>query len=310
MAATRARELLILPRLDAPARGSPWIALLDLSLAELPALALGHLSPEIGPFEAGKENAQARGVFTTEAAIIAERQRRIVWLAPSRNEDAAGPALQAEVPEVLPTHADSALQEDHVVPAIQGGRERGIILHKLIEEVLTGETSETELNLMARAEVLIRAMGRLSADEPARGLAPAELAACVARALALPEIFALRSRLLPEVPVYASVSTAEQEEVAAGIADAIAFGDDGTPQVVVDWKTDVAPAPETLEHYREQVRAYLDVTEVERGLIVLATLGVIIPVERRQLFDKRRQDKSKNISFLKRVTVGAEDLLT
>ena len=82
------------------------------------------------------------------------------------------------------------------------------------------------------------------------------------------------------------------------------------PQVVVDWKTDVAPAPETLEHYREQVRAYLDVTEVERGLIVLATLGVIIPVERRQLFDKRRQDKSKNISFLKRVTVGAEDLLT
>ena len=85
--------------------------------------------------------------------------------------------------------------------------------------------------------------------------------------------------------------------MAAGIADAIAFGDDGTPQVVVDWKTDVAPAPETLEHYREQVRAYLDVTEVERGLIVLATLGVIIPVERRQLFDKRRQDKSKNISF-------------
>ena len=64
VAATRARELLILPRLDAPARGSPWIALLDLSLAELPALALGHLSPEIGPFEAGKENAQARGVFT------------------------------------------------------------------------------------------------------------------------------------------------------------------------------------------------------------------------------------------------------
>ena len=215
------------------------------------------------------------------------------------------------MPEVLPTHADSALQEDHVVPAIQGGRERGIILHKLIEQVLTGETSETELNLMARAEVLIRAMGRLSADEPARGLAPAELAACVARALALPEIFALRSRLLPEVPVYASVSTAEQEEVAAGIADAIAFGDDGTPASGGGRLEDyVAPAPETLEHYREQVRAYLDVTEVERGLIVLATLAVIIPVQRRQLFDERRQDKSKNISFLKRVTVGAEDLLT
>jgi exodeoxyribonuclease-5 len=114
------------------------------------------------------------------------------------------------VPEVLPTDADGAPVVDRVVPAVQGGRERGIILHKLIEEVLTGETAETEPDIMARAEVLIRAMGRLVADDPARGLAPAELAACVARALALPEIVVLRPLLLPEVPVYASVSAAEE----------------------------------------------------------------------------------------------------
>ena len=72
----------------------------------------------------------------------------------------------------------------------------------------------------------------------------------------------------------------EQEKATAGIADAVAFGADGAPQVVVDWKSDVAPARETLEHYHAQVRAYLDTTQAERGLIVLATSGVVIPVTR------------------------------
>jgi hypothetical protein len=134
--------------------------------------------------------------------------------------------------------------------------------------------------LVARAEALIRALGQPVAHDPAQGLVPAELAACVARALALPEIVALRPGLLPEFPVYASTLTEEQEEATVGIADAIAFGADGAPQVVVDWKSDVAPAPETIEHYRAQVRAYLDITATERGLIVLATTGVIIPVVR------------------------------
>lgn len=38
VAATRARELLVLPRLDVEPPGSAWIGLLDLGLAELPPL--------------------------------------------------------------------------------------------------------------------------------------------------------------------------------------------------------------------------------------------------------------------------------
>ena len=60
-----------------------------------------------------------------------------------------------------------------------------------------------------------------------------------------------------------------------GIADAIAFGPDGAPQVVIDWKSDVNLAPETLEHYRAQIRAYLDATGAERGLIVAVTSGIV-----------------------------------
>ena len=279
VAATRARELLVLPRLDVAAKGSAWISLLDLSLAELPALDLSHLPPEIGSERADAKNAQTREIFAAEAEMIAERRQRIVWLAPSRDENVTAPALHAELPDILVTDVDASV-EDGLPPTIQGGRQRGVILHKLIEEVLTGETAETEPALVTRAEALIRAIGQTVAHDPAQGLVPAELAACVIRALALPEIVALRPGLIPEFPVYASASTEEQEEATAGITDAIAFGADGAPQVIVDWKSDVAPAPETLEHYRAQVRAYLDMTRAERGIIVLATSGTVIPVRR------------------------------
>lgn len=280
VAATRARELLVLPRLDVASKGSAWISLLDLSLEDLPALDLGHLPPEIGLGAEGAQNMQTREIFAAEAAIIADHRQRIVWLAPSRDESVTGPALHAEMPEILVADVDGAPVEDGAIPTIQGGRERGVLLHKLIEEVLTSETAETETALVARAEALIRAIGRPIANDPAQGLVPAELAGCVARALALPEIVALRPRLLPEFPVYATTTTDEREEAMAGVADAIAVDDNGAPQVVVDWKSDVAPAPETLEHYRAQVRAYLNMTETERGLIILVTSGLVIPVTR------------------------------
>ena len=112
---------------------------------------------------------------------------------------------------------------------------------------------------------------------------PAELAGCVIRALSAPEVAALRPRLMPEIPVYASTALQDHEEATAGIADAIAVSPDGKPLVVIDWKSDVAPTPEMLEHYRSQVRAYLDITDAERGLIVLATTGRVISVARESL---------------------------
>ncbi|MDD9994159.1 MAG: hypothetical protein OXS35_00215, partial [Dehalococcoidia bacterium] len=75
-----------------------------------------------------------------------------------------------------------------------------------------------------------------------------------------PEVSSLRPRLRPEFPVYASAVTDTYEEAMAGVADAIAVDANGTPQVVIDWKSDVDPSTEALEHYRGQVRAYLDMT--------------------------------------------------
>ena len=67
----------------------------------------------------------------------------------------------------------------------------------------------------------------------------------------------------------------------AGIADAIALDAEGRPRVVVDWKSDVDPAPETVEHYRAQVRTYLDMTGAKRGLIVMMTSGRVVEIRGR-----------------------------
>lgn len=278
VAATRARELLVLPRLDATPSKSAWIGLVDLSLADLPGLDVSHLPADLTAAGAGAGNTQTRASFAAEAEAIAAAQKRLSWLAPSRDENAAGIVLREEEPALWTGSTDDQPLEREASALVQGGRERGLILHKLMEEVLTGETPGAEAALIERAEVLIRALGKSPVVDPATGLSAQELAACVARTLALPDIAALRPSLLAEFPVYSVQATDRVETATAGIADALTLTAEGNPEVVVDWKSDVTPAPGTIDHYRAQVRAYLDMTGAERGLIVLMTSGEVIPV--------------------------------
>lgn len=278
VAATRARDLLVLPRLDTTPSKSAWIGLLDLSLAGLPRLDVSHLpigAPNAG---VGPGNVQTRDIFAAEAAAIAVRQTHLTWLVPSRDESASGAVLQEEDAGIWLGGADDQLGDLGTIATIQGGRERGLILHKLMEEVLTGETDEATAALTERAGDLIRELGQSAVADPAAGLSAKELADCVGRTLALPEIAALRLGLLAEFPVYAARSDDGIETATAGIADALTFTAEGRPAVVVDWKSDVNPDAETLDHYRSQVRAYLDMTGAERGLIVLMTTGTVIGV--------------------------------
>lgn len=278
VAATRARELLVLPRLDTTPSKSAWIGLLDLSLADLPGLDVSHLPLGEAGAGAGAGNVQTRDIFAAEAAAIAARQTRLTWLAPSRDESASGAVLREEEAGIWMGSADDQPRELQATVVVQGGRERGLILHKLMEEVLTGETDAAAAALTDRAGELIQALGRSPVADPATGLSAEELASCVIRTLALAEIAALRPALLAEFPVYAARADDGEETATAGIADALTLTADGRAAVVVDWKSDVNPDPQTLDHYRSQVRAYLDMTGAERGLIVLMTTGAIITV--------------------------------
>jgi hypothetical protein len=121
---------------------------------------------------------------------------------------------------VLP-HPD--LQEMPTTELPPGGRGRGLVLHKMIEEVLTGETAEGMPALAVRAAELSATCG-FDIDR----LDPDELAATVVRTLTLPAITTLRPRLIPEFGVHASFETSGEERVISGIADAIAFAPDGS----------------------------------------------------------------------------------
>lgn len=278
VAATRARQLLILPRLDVSPSKSAWISLIDLSLAELPAIDPGEL-PERVPSPAEEAgNTQTREIFAAEAEQILRRKVQLTWLTPSRSEDASGPVIVAEEPDLWTDADDQQPEELPPQLAIQGSRERGLILHKLMEEVLTGETFDNLGSLTERAKELIVQFDRTAVRDAAAGLSAEELASCVDKTLKLDPIAAVRGELIAEFPVFSSHAADGNEYATSGIADALTLTPEGKPGTIVDWKSDVAPDAASLEHYRGQVRAYLDMTGAERGMIVLMTRGEIIEV--------------------------------
>jgi exodeoxyribonuclease-5 len=212
-----------------------------------------------------------------EAARIAEAARTIRWHQPSLHEG----AIPLEVEEVSIYASPEAVADQPPVvekPDIQGGQTRGLLLHKLIEEVLSGETAESEAALTLRAAELLGQMGMPDAYQPADGPSSPELAASVLRGLKVPEVEALRPRLLPEVPVYSGLAEGNAMTLTAGIADAVAVDAAGKITDVIDWKSDVAPAATMIALYRQQVKDYLGATGAVSGLIVFLTTGQAVKV--------------------------------
>ena len=108
-----------------------------------------------------------------------------------------------------------------------------------------------------------------------KGLSSDEMATTVMRTLKLPEIQALRPRLVPEFRVYASAIEGCEETLTAGVADAVAINEEGRIDVVVDWKSDVNPGAGQIAMYQNQVRDYLRSTAAQTGLIVFLGSGRI-----------------------------------
>jgi ATP-dependent exoDNAse (exonuclease V) beta subunit len=279
VATTRARELMIIPRIDVAASSTAWRALVDLDVASLPAYPLPDEVASLAPAEDEAQNQQTPEVFREEAATVAAAKRDLVWTAPSRDEGVGKPLVQKESSEVFSV-SSSGTAHDAGLPslAIQGGRERGLILHKLLEEVLTGETADDTVSLTSRAAELAGMLGVAISDDASKGLSPVEVVASVRRALAVEAVAGMRQTLVPEFHVYASEVVDNKEHVRAGIVDAICFSTDGSAEAVVDWKSDVDPSAEVVDHYKSQVRAYLEMTGTPRGLIVFATTGAVYEV--------------------------------
>src|SRR6516225_10622862 len=172
----------------------------------------------------------------------------------------------------------SASEGAAVAGTISGSRERGLVVHKLREEVLTGEIAAAADALEIRSRVLLAQLGATEAARPADGPHAPELAATVLRALGIPEIAACRSRLVPELTVFSAQADDDRTTYVGGVADALAYLPLGMIELVIDWKTDVSPSAQQIELYREQMRDYLDATRAPEGLLVFVTTGQVIRV--------------------------------
>lgn len=285
VAITRACDLLLLPR-QRERKGNDWMSIVDLKLDELPTFDHRGIvyAPKIAEVEE-QRNTQDEAIWSSEAAIIAATRRSIVWRRPSRHEMPHDTAPPTERDEIF---ADAAALSDQLPPdpdasavgtTIRGGRERGLVVHKLLEEVLTGETADQVEALKNRATALLDQLSVPEATRPEDGPNAPELAATTLRALAIPEIGACRSRLVPELTVFSARADGDSATYVGGIADAVAYLPLGIIDLVVDWKTDVNPSVQQIDLYRAQILDYLTATGASEGLLVFATTGQVVRVQ-------------------------------
>lgn len=264
VACTRARDLLILPYIPQAAKSS-WFSSIDLQQGEIPELAVSGFPPSDVRQAAAHENNQSADTFVAEQVKVNAGAPPVVWRRPSDHDrDRLGDPVETVVV------AESLAEQMEVVGS---GALRGIVLHKLMEEFLTGELEAPERLVASRAEELLVQL-LTDIDEKVTRPDPTEMARCALRALALPEVAEMRPFLLPEVAIWGS----EEGVLVAGRADALAIRE-GRVEVAIDWKSDINPSSAVRNRYAAQLREYLQATGAKRGILAFLSLGEITWVE-------------------------------
>ena len=262
VACTRARDLLIVPYLSS-ARPAAWSKLVNLRFDLLEELKLHMLRPRRSTGPEAEVAAQDADTFARQAAVVRTATPALRWVNPSVHDADRAEIITAAV-TVEPTSTF-----DYVEP-IGAGRIRGLILHKLMEELLTGELLAQD-DIDARAE---RLRDELLAIEPTDELpVPGELAATVLKTFLLPHVQHLLPFLVPELSVWGEPAPGD---LLAGRVDAIAI-EDGKVIEVLDWKSDRDTALHRAA-YVQQLQGYLRATSAPRAAIVYMTTGEIVTV--------------------------------
>ncbi len=303
VAATRAADLLVVPRPDWPVAEKSWLALAGLHDLDGHEVTVDATAPLAA--DRDRTPAQDRATFVEQAERIVALTPRIAWTSPSRHdgveEAPRSPTfeLEGEVVEVgsavvaVPSDArgDTAAEAPGETPAdviadlIAGrGRLRGLVLHALMEALITGEVAPDGLEAYAQqaTDALLSTWDQdPAAETQADRPDPLEMAATARRAWDAPELADVRDDLIAEVDVYGrdgdGVDGASATYV-RGVADAVAVDEAGRPYLVIDWKSDVDPGDAAIDAYRAQVADYLRLTGVARGWLVFLTSGRSVEV--------------------------------
>jgi CRISPR-associated exonuclease Cas4 len=177
-------------------------------------------SPE--PIRPSAANDQAASIFADECERIQRLNPKIDWLRPSL-ADIDRELLDRATIDVGASEGDTGIE----TVVVGAGALRGIILHKLMEELLTGLLIPAHLN--DRASTLAQEVTIVGAAVPD----PSELAATVLRTFSHEKLKPYIAKMVPEIPLYGARS---DTVLISARADAIAF-EGGAPVAVFDWKS-------------------------------------------------------------------------
>jgi ATP-dependent exoDNAse (exonuclease V) beta subunit len=269
VACTRARDLLIIPHLP-EASSQSWSKILNLGHASLPELDLTGLSPATGVSEPQPVNRQTAELFAEESRRMAASTPPLGWRIPSTQD-----RDRTEMLEPSARIIDDAFK---FVPPIGGGRVRGIVLHKLMEEFLTGELDDGDpISVEARAKDLLLELRGLEGAASAPDPDPGEMARTAAATLNFADVAALRPHLIPEVPIWSNLGDGQ---LMAGRADAVAVrGEERL--AVLDWKSDISPSQEDRSGHIAQLKDYVETIGAPKGAIVYMSLGEVVWIQPR-----------------------------
>jgi CRISPR-associated exonuclease Cas4 len=137
-----------------------WASQLDFKLEDVPELSLGHLKRQPFVPPAATSNEQSVQMFAEEQSKLEEASRRIRWIRPSEGDVDILPVTV----EVYGDETDSR----EPAPSIMGGNLRGVILHKLMEELMTGESPNSIDGVIQRAKLLIHQLAVPGAEDMPR----------------------------------------------------------------------------------------------------------------------------------------------
>jgi CRISPR-associated exonuclease Cas4 len=268
VACTRARDLLILPNIPQAASAS-WFKSIHLRQRDVPELRLADLPSNPSIKRQTGENGQTTEIFAMEQRSVLGSAPAINWRRPSAHDpERLGEVLERVVANE--THGER-------VEAPGAGRLRGLILHKLMEELLTEELLGNEEAVSARADALLV---ELASERDAQEALPdpAEMARTALRTWNLPEIASLRPHLVLELAVWSS----DDDMLVAGRADAVSVRD-GRIEAVIDWKSDVDISPSVRASYVGQLQTYIEATGARRGALVFMSHGEVAWQDNAQL---------------------------
>jgi hypothetical protein len=196
---------------------------------------------------------------------MSEAASRLEWRRPSRHDHD-----RAEILEPTARSIDDAFE---FMQPVGGGRLRGVVLHKLMEEFLTGELDDGNVSqVVDRAATLLRELTGLERETSPLLPDPSEMAGTAARTLKFGEVALLRSHLVPEIPIWSASSLGT---MSAGRADAVAIKEN-ILLAVLDWKSDVSPSQEDRSEHIAQLNDYLTLTGAPKGAIIYMSLGEVV----------------------------------